>query len=235
MRERLSRIIGWLATLRKRTWLRRVLIVATALALLVCLVIWATGEWVRCAGDPWIYATFDAVPEKTVVIVPGASVRPGGVPSVMLQDRLEVARGLYNRGGVRRILVSGDNRTRHYNETKAMRQWLVDHGVPADHIYSDFAGFRTLDTMERAAQVFKVRDAVICTQAFHLYRSVFLARRAGIDAVGLISDRRPYRRETQAQAREYFARTLAFADAYIFRTPPHFLGPAIPVDGPPQR
>lgn len=222
-----------LGRLRNR-W-RLVSIVAMSLTLLIVGLLWASGEWVRREGEPWIYRTLETVPAKTVAIVPGASVRPGGVPSVMLQDRLEAARRLYNRGKVGRILVSGDNQTRHYNETRAMKRWLIKQGVPAKHIYADFAGFRTFDTMERASQVFKVRDAVICTQAFHLYRSVFLARRADIDAVGLIADRRPYEGGRRASAREYLARTLAFADAYLLGTEPHFLGPPIPVDGPPQR
>lgn len=237
MKRWFSRVVGLLSraigAIRRR-W-RLLVLVNVSLLFVIMGLLWATGEWVRSAGEPWIYQTFETVPVKTVAIVPGASVRPGGVPSVMLQDRLEVARGLYNRDKVGRILVSGDNQTRHYNETKAMKQWLIKHGVPAEHIYADFAGFRTLDTMERAAQVFKVRDAVICTQAFHLYRSIFLARRAEIDAVGLIADRRPYKRERRARAREYFARTLAFVDAYLLGTEPHFLGPPIPVDGPPQR
>lgn len=234
--SRLGRAAWWLGRglvarlRRRRTWIA----LAIALAVVAVAVV-ATGEWVRHEAEPWVYRTYRSVPARAVAIVPGASVRPGGVPSVMLRDRLDVARALYARGTVERILVSGDNRTRHYNETRAMKAWLVAHGVPADHVYADFAGFRTLDTMERAARVFQVRDAVICTQAFHVYRSVFLARQAGIDAVGLISDQRRYRRARRDQAREYLARTLAFADSYLFGREPHFLGPPIPVDGPPQR
>ena len=85
-----------------------------------------------------------------------------------------------------------------------------------------------------AHRVFRVRDAVVCTQTFHLYRSVFLARRAGIDAVGMISDLHAYRRGRRDRLREYLARTLAFADSYLLDTDPHFFGPPIPVDGPPQ-
>jgi SanA protein len=152
-----------------------------------------------------------------------------------LRDRLETARQLYLRGKVERILVSGDNRTRHYNETQSMRRWLIARGVDEQHIYYDYAGFRTFDTMERAARVFEVREAIVCTQTFHLYRSVFLARQAGIDAVGLASDLHRYRREHRERAREYLARTLAFADTYVLGTEPYFLGPPIPVSGPPQR
>jgi len=235
MIARLGRVARWMGHAVSRLWRRRTLLVLAGALVVVGAVVVGTGEWVRSEAEPWVYGRYRTVPERSVAIVPGASVRPGGVPSIMLQDRLEVARALYRRGRVRRILVSGDNRTRHYNETRAMKSWLVAHGVPADHVYADFAGFRTLDTMERAARVFQVRDAIVCTQAFHVYRSVFLARRAGIDAVGLVSDRRRYRRARRDQAREYLARSLAFADSYLLGREPRFLGPPIPIDGPPQR
>jgi SanA protein len=37
----------------------------------------------------------------------------------------------------------------------------------------------------RAGELFLSKNLVVCTQAFHLPRAVFLARRAGIDAIGL--------------------------------------------------
>jgi SanA protein len=37
----------------------------------------------------------------------------------------------------------------------------------------------------RAFGAFQVREAIVCTQAFHLPRATFLAQRAGMDAVGL--------------------------------------------------
>jgi SanA protein len=194
----------------------------------------ASGELVRRLASSSVFLTFDSIPSRTVAIVPGASVTSRGEPSAMLVDRLETARQLYLRRKVRRILVSGDNRTRYYNEPLAMRRWLTEHGVPDRDVYVDYAGQRTLDTMERAARVFHVRDAVVCTQTFHIHRSVFLAQQAGIDAVGLASDRRRYRRTLADRVREYAARTLAFADAFVLGTEPRHLGPPVPIDGPPQ-
>ncbi len=192
------------------------------------------GEWVRQRSADRVYLTYETVPARTTAIVPGASVTSKGRPSAVLHDRLETARQLYRRRKVRRILVSGDNRTRYYNEPQAMRRWLVAHGVPDDHVYVDYAGQRTFDTMERAARVFLVEDAVICTQTFHLHRSVFLAQQAGIDAVGMVSDRRIYHRSLNDRFREYGARTLAFVDTFVLDTEPRHLGPTIPIDGPPQ-
>lgn len=215
-------------------WLWLVVSVLTALLASGLEVAVASGEWVRQRAAARVFLTYQAVPPRTAAIVPGASVTSRGEPSAVLLDRLETARQLYLRRKIRRVLVSGDNRTRYYNEPQAMRHWLTGHGVPDRHIFVDYAGQRTLDTMERAARVFQVRDAIICTQTFHLHRSVFLAQHAGIDAVGMVSDRRHYDRSLADRGREYVARTLAFFDIFLLGTEPRHLGPPVPIDGPPQ-
>jgi len=62
-----------------------------------------------------------------------------------------------------------------------------------------------------------VRDAVICTQRFHLHRSVFLARQAGIDAVGVVADRPGYRPRHKDLGREVLARYRAATDVLRLR------------------
>mgnify|MGYP003733978885 CR=1 FL=1 len=69
--------------------------------------------------------------------------------------------------------------------------------------------------MRRAAGRFGVRDAVVCTQAFHLPRALWLARQAGIDADGLAADRRPYANAWRDRAREVVARTRAVIDVRV--------------------
>lgn len=185
-------------------------------------VAYARGSLYQHAGE---------VPSAYTAIVLGARVYPDGRPSPALEDRLASALELYQSGRVRRILVSGDHRTSHYDETTAMARWLIARGVPAGDVFTDHAGFRTLDTMERAARVFHVRDAIVCTQRFHLARSVFLAQRAGIRAVGVPSDRNEYLRAAQDRKREFVARAWAVLDSYVLHTQPRFLGEAIPIDG----
>ncbi len=134
-----------------------------------------------------------------------------------------------------RILVSGDHGSEDYDEVNAMRRFLARRGVPDGDIFMDHAGFRTLDTMLRAAAVFEVEAAVICTQRFHLPRSVFLARRADIDAVGMVSDRRPYRHHRINLAREFAARTVSVLDTYLLERQPRFYGETIPIHGDGRR
>jgi SanA protein len=187
--------------------------------------------WVRYRPAPFLFEPGDAIPERFVAIVPGARVSPGGQPSQSLEDRLQAALELYRSGRVKKLLVSGDHHAPEYDEVNAMQRWLRERGVPDADVFLDHAGIRTLDTMVRASRVFQVRDAIVCTQRYHLPRAVFLAREAGIDAIGVAADRHEYVKARLDAAREFAARIRAFLDVYLLGTQPRHLGAPIPIDG----
>jgi SanA protein len=180
----------------------------------------AMNVWVRHAARPHLYDTVSAVPARPTAIVPGASVFADGTPSAALEDRLRAALDAYEAGRVTRILASGVDEGRGYDEVGGMSRWLRAAGVPASAILEDRGGVRTFDTMQRARTVFAIDSAIVCTQGFHLARSVFLARHAGIDAVGLRADRRAYHDALKDDGREFFARIKAFLDVYVLATDP---------------
>ena len=101
-----------------------------------------------------------------------------GKPFVHLEARLQAALALYRAGQVKAILVSG-NDTAASPEVTAMRTWLREHGVPERDIIADAGGSRTRDTMNRAAGLYDVRDAIVCTQDVAAARSVYLATPGG--------------------------------------------------------
>lgn len=174
--------------------------------------------WVGRRGRDHLAEDADAVPDREWAVVPGARVMPDGRPSPALEDRLACALGLWRAGKVRRVLVSGNPLAADGDEVAAMAAWLRDRGLPEDALARDPRGFRTLDTMQRASDVFGVRDAALCTQRFHLPRSLLLARASGIDAVGVPADRQAYRRARLDRARESLARTRAVLDLYVLKT-----------------
>jgi SanA protein len=177
-----------------------------------------------------MYSDVTQVPGRYTGIVLGAYA-PDGVPSQILEDRLKTALALYRAGKVQRLLLSGDHGREGYDEPNAMRAWLQAAGVAAADLFLDHAGFRTLDTMARAREVFEVKDAVVITQEFHLPRALFLADAFGIDAVGMIADHHEYDDAAYNAARERVARFVAWLDVAVRGRKAKFLGSKVPITG----
>lgn len=163
-------------------------------------------------------------PAAPVALVFGAGLF-GKEPSPFLARRLDIAAGLYSRGTVRALLVSGDNSRTDYDETGAMRTYLAGKGVPADKVVGDYAGFDTWDSCSRANRIFGVSRAIVVTQRFHLPRAVALCRAAGIQAWGVGDDSLTVAvgPTLSSYAREPFAMIKATGDA-VLKPDPRFLG-----------
>jgi SanA protein len=209
-------------------WILAALGAGGALAASYALV--ANGAILR-ASRGRIFARPGDAPERPVAIVFGARVWRSGRPCDLLADRLDVGVALYRASVVRKLLLSGDHGREEYDEVNAMLEYVVEHGVPREDVFLDHAGFRTYDTLYRARDVFGVRSAVLVTNAFHLPRAIYTARRFGLDVVGVPSDARTYRSRVRNQCREFLARTLAWTDVNVTRPGPKFLGPPVDVTG----
>jgi SanA protein len=170
-------------------------------------------------------------PHAQVALVLGAQVRPDGSMSGMLADRVAVAAELYRDGKVDRVLVSGDHGRTGYDEPNTMKRALVRAGVPADHVFTDHAGFDTWDSVVRARKVFQVRSALIVTQGFHMPRAIWLGRHAGLDVHGVVADLHGYGRQGQkSSVREVLSRVKAVGSVAT-GAKPRYLGPPVPIDG----
>ena len=158
-----------------------------------------------------------AVPAQRVAIVFGAGLWRNGSPTPVLADRVTQAANLYFAGKVEKLLMSGDNRFVDYNEPEAMRQLALSLGVPDTAIVLDYAGRRTYDTCYRAKAIFRVDQAILVTQAFHMPRAIYLCNRLGVDSVGVESDLSVFRKSSLLywNARELFATAAALWDVNI--------------------
>ena len=92
-------------------------------------------------------------------------------------NRIVAAAELYHTGKIRVIIVSGDNSRKDYNEPEQMKLALVEKGVPEDRIFEDFAGFRTLDSVVRAKDIFGEDNYIITSQKFHNERAIYLPKK----------------------------------------------------------
>lgn len=133
--------------------------------------------------------------------------------------RIEAAKNLYNAGKIEYILVSGDNSTKKYNETDTMKADLMQAGIPEEKIYGDYAGFRTLDSVVRAKEIFGQESFTLISQEFHLQRAIMLAKLKGVDAIWYPAKDVPVSISPRVWIRERLARVKMYIDILIWKKP----------------
>ena len=189
-------------------WISIALVALVLLFLLIInlIVILGAGKIVRGNKDYSIDEKYDAI------VVLGAGLRPDGTPSNMLEDRLKGAIELYKKGIAPKIIVSGDCSGEDYDEVSAMKKYCVDNGVSEEDIIRDDAGYSTYETMDNVVNDMGYERIMVVTQKYHVYRSVYIARRMGADADGFSTDYRDYIFWAQRtrDAREFAARIKDF-------------------------
>ncbi|MBO4580322.1 MAG: YdcF family protein [Clostridiales bacterium] len=163
------------------------------------------------------------------IIVLGCAAWGGG-PSPMLADRLDTAIDLYKAGCAPKILMSGDHGQEDYDEVNVMRNYALDEGVPSEDIFMDHAGFSTYETMYRAARIFGIKKALIVTQKYHLYRSMYNASAYGIENYGVDAGATNYIVNPKYYPREVLAMSKDFFQC-IFRIEPTYMGDPIDISG----
>lgn len=199
---------------------------AVLLALFVgALVCVACNLLVSHYGRNRIFQSIDALPPREVALVLGTSpMLSDGGENPFFENRIAAAAELYRRGKVRRLLVSGDNRQRNYNEPVAMRDALIKRGVSARAITLDYAGLRTLDSIVRAKEVFGLTKLTIISQCDHDRRALLIADHFGLDAIAYCARDVALRDSLKTHIREWLARVKVVLDLYVLRTKPRHLG-----------
>ena len=171
-----------------------------------------------------VYSDLDALPYRPVALVLGTSKYSRGRLNSFYVGRMRAAAELYHAGKVDGILVSGDNGTASYNEPAEMAADLIALGVPAEHITADYAGFRTLDSIYRAGDVFDLDSYTIVSQPFHIERALYLADQKGHDAIGYAARGPQGYWGQRIRAREVLARAKAVLDVELLHVGPRYLG-----------
>ncbi len=179
--------------------------------------------------EEFVTDKLEILPKTKVAIVLGTAPNlVSGYQNYYFTYRIEAATELYQSGKVTYFILSGDHGRKNYNEPEAMKQALIKNGVPENVIYLDYAGFRTLDSMIRAKEIFSQNEFIVVSQEFHNQRAVYIARQNGINAYGYSAKDVNKHAGLNTNIREYFARTKVFIDSF-FGVQPKFLGEKIEI------
>ena len=169
------------------------------------------------------------IPKNKVGLILGASkYTQNGRINLYYKYRLDAAYRLYKSGKIEFILISGDNGRKSYDEPTDFKNDLINKGVPENKIYLDYAGFRTLDSVVRAKEIFGLESVTIISQKFHNERAIYLAKHFNVKAIAFNAKDINGRYGFKTKLREYLARTKASLDI-LFNVKPKFLGEKIDI------
>lgn len=117
------------------------------------------------------------------IVVLGAQVLPGGVPSGSLRARAEAAAELWHAGAAPRIVTTGAHHLQPPGEAVVARDLLLARGVPADAIAIEEKSRNTKGNLLFARGILppEVLRVWIVTEPFHMARALAIARAVGFD------------------------------------------------------
>jgi len=190
----------------------------------------AVDLYISITGRSSVTYNLDELPHNRCGLLLGTSkYRAEGGINPWFSNRLDAAAALYHAGKVDFIIATGDNSDIRYNEPRAMLAELKERGVPAGRIYLDFAGFRTLDSIVRAKEIFGQSSITVISQNFHNERAVYIGRHYGVAVSGYNAGDSGDSGWLKVRGREVLARFRAFLDLYVTEEKPHFLGEKIEI------
>ena len=155
--------------------------------------------------------------ENGWAVVLGAHVESNGVPSLILQERLNAAASFHEaHPEIPLILSGGRGDDEPVEETEAMYAWLERHGADMHGIYRETQAHTTLENLrfsrEIAEKLGRDGDAVtILTSEYHVCRAVFLAKRLGMTPCTVSSVTRDAFFRMNYELREVFSMVKAWA------------------------
>lgn len=197
---------------------------------ITCLVlIFLSNTYIVHFSEGKLYNSTQEIPKNKVGLLLGTiKYLSNGNLNYYYKYRIDAALELYKSEKIDYIIVSGDNGSKGYDEPTQFKTDLIALGIPEDKIYLDYAGFRTLDSVVRAKEIFGQTSIIIISQKFHNQRAIFLAENHGIKAIGFNAKEVTYRYGLKTKLREFLAKTKAVIDI-AFNIPPKYLGEKIEI------
>lgn len=193
--------------------LKRGLLYAS-IGLIVILI--TTNYWVILHTRGFVYSDINKIPKNRVGLVLGTSSHTSdGGPNPFFESRILTCAELFKLGKISNIIVSGDNRSKYYNEPLEMKKALIKMNIPDSLIVMDYGGWRTINSMLRAKLVFNIDSITVISQLFHTYRAVFIGQYYNMKIVAMATKEPESGYSFKMSLREFLARPKAILDLYV--------------------
>ena len=197
---------------------------------LICLgIIFFANRLVTHTAKSKIFESAENLPDAKVGLLLGTSkLLSSGYENLYFKYPIEATAALYQSGKISRIIVSGDNGNKDYDEASDMKYDLIAKGIDSNHIYMDYVGFRTFDSMKRLKEIFGQKKAIIISQKFHNERAIYIGEKLGMEVYGYNAKDVSKYYGLRTNVREYLARVKMLLD-FLVVVEPKFLGEKVEV------
>lgn len=150
--------------------------------------------------------------DTSPLVVLGAQVKPDGTPSKQLKLRLDRAVELYKKAQRLIVVTGAKGKDEPKAEAEVMKQYLIQNGIAAEHIFSDSKSFNTLQNIKNAMSLLPkgTKKINLVTSDYHLPRAISIARGLKIEADGYKSPTDP-----SFWLKNHFRETLAWGKYFL--------------------
>lgn len=159
--------------------------------------------------------------DPQIMIILGCQVKPWG-PSILLQDRLNEALDyLRDHPNMLVVVSGGQGPDEPTTEAKAMRDYLVAHGVDGKNILMEDQSSNTVQNLRYSAQLLydqgyvMDQDILVVSNGFHLTRVRMLVNRVWGDTDKLSTLAAPSS-HLPSRLKMYIREPLALVKSFIF-------------------
>ncbi len=152
-----------------------------------------------------------AEPNAEYVIILGAGL-DGEKPLPPLVSRMDKAlEYLRANPNAKVIATGGQGAGEGITEAEAARRYLVANGIEEARIFLEDKSVDTLENIQFASSLFeKDTRVVIVTNEFHIYRSMYIARKNGLNAASLVAPSPSFMHKVSYFLREFFSVVLMY-------------------------
>ncbi len=155
------------------------------------------------------------------IIIHGAGLTDGLRPTRLLADRLDKAIKIYHKDPTAPYLIpsGGQGSDEKVSEAQAMKDYLLEKGIPEDHILPEDRSATTYENLINSKKIIDERPGrrytALVTSNYHVYRCLRYCRKIGLKCTG-IGSRVAFYYYPSALIREYIAVHAEKKHALIF-------------------
>ena len=128
------------------------------------------------------------------VIIHGCGLADGERLTKLLSDRVDKAIAIYQKCRVKPMIIpsGGQGDDEKLSEAQAMTNYLMEHGIPGEHILMEDRSATTRENLLNSKAIIEARNGrkrtALVSSNYHIYRCLLLARSVGLKCTGVGAD-----------------------------------------------